>query len=98
MTAEEHNKTLATLYLIYGAMHGLTMLGLLLLAAVGLGGYFLVQRLLPYADQPITHVSVEGDLHYASREAVAASPARQRFAPCWSRWFLASAVSVKTNR
>jgi hypothetical protein len=31
MTAEEHNKTLATLYFIYGAMHGLTLLGLLLL-------------------------------------------------------------------
>ena len=31
MTAEEHNKTLATLYFIYGAMHGLTLVGLLLL-------------------------------------------------------------------
>jgi len=31
MTAEEHNKTLATLYFIYGAMHGLTLAGLLLL-------------------------------------------------------------------
>src|SRR2546421_486786 len=31
MTAEEDNKTLATLYFIYGAMHGLTLLGLLLL-------------------------------------------------------------------
>ena len=29
MTAEEHNKTLSTLYLIYGAIHGLTLLGLL---------------------------------------------------------------------
>ena len=29
MTAEEHNKTLGTLYLIYGAIHGLTLLGLL---------------------------------------------------------------------
>jgi len=29
MTAEEHNKTLSTLYFIYGAIHGLTMLGLL---------------------------------------------------------------------
>jgi len=41
MTTEEHNKTLATLYFIYGAMHGLTLAGLLLLvlavklAAVG---------------------------------------------------------------
>ena len=31
MTAEEHNKTLATLHFIYGAMHGLTLVGLLLL-------------------------------------------------------------------
>jgi hypothetical protein len=29
MTAEEHNKTLGTLYFIYGAIHGLTLLGLL---------------------------------------------------------------------
>jgi uncharacterized membrane protein len=34
MTAEEHNKTLATLYFIYGAMHGLTLAGLLLLIVV----------------------------------------------------------------
>ncbi len=34
MTAEEHNKTLATLWLIYGAMHGLTLLALLLLIFV----------------------------------------------------------------
>jgi multidrug efflux pump subunit AcrB len=34
MTAEEHNKTLATLHYIYGAMHGLTLLGLLLLVIV----------------------------------------------------------------
>ncbi len=34
MTAEEHNKTLATLWIVYGAMHGLTLLGLLLLIAV----------------------------------------------------------------
>jgi hypothetical protein len=31
MTAEEHNKTLGTLYLIYGAIHGLTLIGLLML-------------------------------------------------------------------
>lgn len=31
MTAEEHNKTLATLHFIYGAIHGLTLAGLLLL-------------------------------------------------------------------
>jgi hypothetical protein len=34
MTAEEHNKTLATLHYIYGAMHGLTLAGLLLLVFV----------------------------------------------------------------
>ena len=34
MTAEEHNKTLATLHFIYGAMHGLTLLGLLLLVFI----------------------------------------------------------------
>ena len=34
MTAEEHNNTLATLHFIYGAMHGLTLAGLLLLAVV----------------------------------------------------------------
>ncbi len=31
MTTAEHNQTLATLYFIYGAMHGLTLAGLLLL-------------------------------------------------------------------
>lgn len=31
MTAEEHNKTLATLYFVYGGIHGLTLIGLLLL-------------------------------------------------------------------
>lgn len=34
MTADEHNQTLATLHYIYGAMHGLTLLGLLLLVIV----------------------------------------------------------------
>jgi len=34
MTAEEHNKTLATLHFIYGAMHGLSLLGLVLLVFV----------------------------------------------------------------
>jgi hypothetical protein len=34
MTAEEHNKTLATLHFIYGAIHGLTLIGLLLLILV----------------------------------------------------------------
>lgn len=34
MTAEEHNKTLATLYFIYSGIHGLTLAGLLLLVVV----------------------------------------------------------------
>jgi hypothetical protein len=34
MTAEEHNKTLATLYFIYSGIHGLTLAGLLLLVLV----------------------------------------------------------------
>jgi len=34
MTAAEHNRTLATLHFIYGAMHGLTLAGLLLLVLV----------------------------------------------------------------
>jgi len=29
MTAKEHNQTLGTLYFVYGAVHGLTLLGLL---------------------------------------------------------------------
>ena len=29
MTAEQHNQTLGTLYFLYGAIHGLTLLGLL---------------------------------------------------------------------
>src|SRR5436309_15060539 len=35
MTAEEHNKMLATLHFVYGAMHALPLLGLLLLVVVG---------------------------------------------------------------
>jgi hypothetical protein len=34
MTAEEHNGTLATLYFVYAAIHGLTLLGLLGLVLV----------------------------------------------------------------
>jgi hypothetical protein len=34
MTAEEHNKTLGVLWFVYGAMHGLTLLGLLLLILI----------------------------------------------------------------
>jgi hypothetical protein len=34
LTAEEHNKTLGTLYFIYGAIHGLTLVGLVILIFV----------------------------------------------------------------
>jgi hypothetical protein len=34
MTAEQHNQTLGTLYFIYGAVHGLTLLGLLGLVVI----------------------------------------------------------------
>ncbi|HEX6188407.1 MAG TPA: hypothetical protein VFZ40_10020 [Pyrinomonadaceae bacterium] len=34
MTAEEHNKTLGTLYFLYSGIHGLTLIGLLLLVLV----------------------------------------------------------------
>ena len=54
----------------------------LLLLGLGFGAYELGQRLLPYADQPIAQVNVQGDLQYVSRAAVAAlvgtRPAVQR--------------------
>lgn len=34
MSPEEHNKTLGTLYFVYSGMHGLTLIGLLLLVLV----------------------------------------------------------------
>lgn len=48
----------------------------LLLLVLGVGAYELAQRLLPYADRPITKISVEGDLSYISQQAV-----QQRIAP-----------------
>jgi hypothetical protein len=36
MTAEEHNKTLATLHFVYGAMHGLGLAALILVVFVSL--------------------------------------------------------------
>jgi hypothetical protein len=36
MTTEEHNKTLATLYFVYGGIHGLTLVALLLLVFVAM--------------------------------------------------------------
>ena len=57
MTAEEHNKTLATLWFIYGAMHGLTLLGLLLLilivklsvsAALSVSGFWIAMSVITF--------------------------------------------------
>src|SRR5438874_8230096 len=57
MTAEEHNKTLATLHFIYGGMHGLTLLGLLLLvfgfmmaapAANSISAFWIAARVLVF--------------------------------------------------
>jgi len=36
MTAEEHNKTLATLYFVYGGIHGLSLVAVLLLVFVAM--------------------------------------------------------------
>ncbi len=47
-----------------------------LLLALGFGTYELAQRLLPYADRPITKISVDGELSYISQQAV-----QQRIAP-----------------
>jgi len=57
MTVEEHNKTLATLWFIYGAMHGLTLLGLLLLvlivklsvsAALSISGFWIAMSVITF--------------------------------------------------
>lgn len=53
MTAEEHNKTLGTLYFIYGAMHGLTLLALLLLV-------FIAKLTTPLAELITTSTIVVG--------------------------------------
>ena len=47
-----------------------------LLVALGFGTYEGAQRLLPYADRPITKISVQGDLSYISQQAV-----QQRIGP-----------------
>ena len=47
-----------------------------LLVALGFGTYEGAQRLMPYADRPITKIAVQGDLSYISQQAV-----QQRIAP-----------------
>ena len=47
-----------------------------MLVVLGFGTYEGAQRLLPYADRPITKISVQGDLSYISQQAV-----QQRIGP-----------------
>jgi cell division protein FtsQ len=47
-----------------------------MLVVLGFGTYQAAQRLLPYADRPITRINVQGDLSYISQQAV-----QQRIAP-----------------
>jgi len=47
-----------------------------LLLALGAGAYELSQRLLPYANQPIAKISVQGELSYSSQQMI-----QQRIAP-----------------
>lgn len=47
-----------------------------LLVVLGFGTYEAAQRLLPYADRPISRINVQGDLSYISQQAV-----QQRIAP-----------------
>lgn len=47
-----------------------------LLVVLGFGTYEAAQRLMPYADRPITKINVQGDLSYISQQAV-----QQRIAP-----------------
>jgi cell division protein FtsQ len=49
---------------------------LVLMVVLGYGAYEGAQRLLPYADRPITKINVQGDLSYISQQAV-----QQRIAP-----------------
>lgn len=53
-----------------------------LLLALGVGTYEGAQRLLPYADRPISRVSVQGELSYISQQAV-----QERIAPYMSASF-----------
>ena len=55
----------------------------ILLVAAGFGAYEGAQRLMPYADRPITKIAVQGDLSYISQQAV-----QQRIAPYIQASFL----------
>ncbi|MFP6862076.1 cell division protein FtsQ/DivIB [Pseudomonas sp.] len=62
-----------------------------LLLALGYGTYELSLRALPYADQPIARISVEGDLSYVNQQAV-----QERIAPYASASFFS--VDLLTMR
>jgi cell division protein FtsQ len=64
-----------------------------LLVALGYGTYEGAQRLLPYADRPITKINVQGDLSYISQQAV-----QQRIAPyVASSFFTIDLASMRTE-
>jgi cell division protein FtsQ len=64
-----------------------------LLVALGFGTYEGAQRLLPYADRPITKVNVQGELSYISQQAV-----QQRIAPyVASSFFTVDLESMRTE-
>ena len=64
-----------------------------LLVALGFGTYEGAQRLLPYADRPITKIAVQGDLSYISQQAV-----QQRIAPyVASSFFTIDLASMRTE-
>lgn len=54
-----------------------------LLLGLGVGTYYLAERLLPYADRPIARIAVQGDLTYVSQQAI-----QQRIEPYAGATFL----------
>ena len=60
----------------------------MLLVVLGFGTYEGAQRLLPYADRPITKISVQGDLSYISQQAV-----QQRIGPFLAASFFTISVT-----
>ncbi|OLS59366.1 cell division protein FtsQ/DivIB [Pseudomonas putida] len=64
-----------------------------LLVVAGFGAYEGAQRLMPYADRPITKIAVQGDLSYISQQAV-----QQRIAPyVAASFFTVDLASMRTE-
>ena len=64
-----------------------------MLVVLGFGAYEAAQRLLPYADRPITKINVQGDLSYISQQAV-----QQRIAPyVAASFFTIDLTSMRTE-